>query len=409
MTTRVFRIGAHHTITDGLDAKWTPQESFADLGVFLDRVARRIGRECVILLSAWAADQLLRWNGAVPETQARLEQARAAGWNVSGVRGWTTFHREGHAVHVGVEADETVAERCPMISGEPVLTCLRLARWHELTGAAYHGTPGVAGISLMRRHAPRTGGKEPTWQSKLEHGRWNNAESDYLPQQWQRSVSPGELNHYDANRAYLSACTVAELPRYSLRGMGPVEFDPTMGGYWLVELPTWKYADQMPEPAGYKARGRTLGGWVTTPTLRLLAELTEAGHYGGFRIIDSYLSPSRRILRTWASILEVACTHWTPIENDPDGPAAIRATAKEAYREAIGLLGRPGGLVYRPDWRHTIIATMRANLWRKVWKIGQEGDQWPISITVDSVAYHGSAPLPVGPKLGQFKERTSNV
>ena len=44
-------------------------------------------------------------------------------------------------------------------------------------------------------------------------------------------------------------------------------------------------------------------------------------------------------------------------------------------------------MVRRPDWHYAILAQARANLWRKMRRIGEQEKRWPLFIDVDNVWY----------------------
>ena len=96
---------------------------------------------------------------------------------------------------------------------------------------------------------------------------------------------------------------------------------------------------------------------------------------------------------------------------------------KEMYTSFIGMMGswehkgKRAQRLYQPAWRHHIIASARANMWRRVADIGEKTGQWPVAMRVDSVAYLSDEPdmlaaFPGGPDflgdaLGRFHpERT---
>jgi hypothetical protein len=153
---------------------------------------------------------------------------------------------------------------------------------------------------------------------------------------------------------------------------------------------------------------------VTTPTLALLDQLTSEGVYGGFEVIEGYACETSRVTREWAERLRDAHTLWDGALAQADSPEfrALKAAAKACYRETIGLFGREGGRVDRPEWQDTIVSYARVNLWRKLWKAGKATGRWPVEMNRDTAWYPvpegstGGEPiegLAVGSGLGKFR------
>ena len=102
--------------------------------------------------------------------------------------------------------------------------------------------------------------------------------------------------------------------------------------------------------------------------------------------------------------------------DDPDSLVA-RDQLKAIYAPTIGMLGSKiymaGRRGYAPDRRHMIIAKARTNILRRVAKIGQETDRWPVASIADTVLYTSSSADPVvswpggtqwlGRDLGKYK------
>jgi hypothetical protein len=404
--THVLWICSTHTIADGVAGALTPADAFA-FGVppFINRVAAAVDPDGIVLLDRCAVEAL-----ALDDTSPA--ELRRFGWTVADQwQPWNILRRPAlggaeHVLHVGLMPRiEAEPERFPLLADTAAQTVRRLVRWRHLAGVTYHGTPGVAGVELLRRRVGSLGRPRlaPRWHAGAGWSKTipHTCEQDYSPRQWSRGLDDATVA-YDLNRAYLAAAGNALVARNDLQHVSRPEWQPRAAGYWLVELSPWQLADRMPDPAGYAPRA---GGirWLTTPTVRLLDELTDAGHYGGYSIHDAWIAPGSRVTAGWASTLNGICQHWHAIPDDPDGPAAIRAAGKAAYRETIGLFDRPGGMIYRPDWRHTIIATARVNLWRALWQLGERDGVWPLAVDVDAAYYPGPVDLPTGGQLGQFK------
>jgi hypothetical protein len=132
---------------------------------------------------------------------------------------------------------------------------------------------------------------------------------------------------------------------------------------------------------------------VTTPTLRLLTDLREAGVYGGYRLLESWTAPQSRLLRGWAELIR-DCDRMLTGRTDPCS-TAVTDTLKESYRRAIGLFGRERGSVYRPDWRAAIIAHTRARVVDQVIRAYRTAQALPLHVDVDAVTYPAAGPDPV--------------
>jgi hypothetical protein len=301
---------------------------------------------------------------------------------------------------------------------------------------------GMTGCAMLPANIPdmKIDGKviPPTWKPK-DHGPGESAaEIEYKPNYWKREPEKAYQHGYDCSRMYLAAAGACEaLAPFSLKSTGPREFNPRVAGWWELELSPWQHS-QIPNPIG-SGRSDSIR-WVTTPTAALLAELTAAGEYGGFTVKSSWTANGKRLLRGWSKKIEdtyQGAVKLTGVQADEypgavavagelaedGGPtsraqdaARVRIAAKDAYREGCGAMGSPTNWVYRPDWHHSIIAQARVNLWRKMWRVGQQENRWPLRIDTDNVWYDSDSPDPVaskpesfaiGDKLGQFKPKGS--
>lgn len=352
-----------------------------------------------------------------------VEQLAACGWTLGTVQPFTLLRRGSRIIALGVE-HWIEPNRCPLLADTPDQTVTRFGRWFDLTGTIYRGTPGIAAVAMIRDHyepvnaVPDKSRKVPTWlpgEATMLRRQTGNAEDDYRAGIWQRS-GPEQYEHgYDLRTMYLTAAGIADLPWWSLRKQGDPTPNPKHAGYHLIRPEPWTLNHLLPSPVG-RDRGipsqDAAGRWVTTPTLRLLDELREQGIFGGYELIETWSADAGRVLRPWSERIRDAIAWVDPEAGAPPERADRHLTAalKDGYREAIGLLGREGGRVFRPEWRHIIIATARANLWRRLWRTGRETDRWPLRIDVDC-AWYGSndpdpardAPLPLGITPGRFR------
>lgn len=327
-----------------------------------------------------------------PSTARGLDQAlvaaRAAGWNVSKAAPWMTFHANGKpSIHVGLMGWLSSINHALYSDDHSAMT-YRMRRFHELTGSAFHGTPGVAGTALLR---DRYRGKAPRWVGKFDgiDAAGVDTEQRYV---W---TSPDGGNfpyshRYDANLQYLGAANVSEVALDELRHTGRRDFNPHAAGYWKIIVPVWN-EKRLPHPAnGVVGQEK----WVTTPTMQLLSQLADLGKTVMPDVIDSWTCErTTRVFRHWATRLADALRDVAATEAIAGDQEALTIAIKRTYRETIGLLYRPGGRIHRPDWHHTIIGMARCNLFRKLHK-ASAGGRWPESIKVDAVTWGWSSADP---------------
>jgi len=397
--------------------------------------------EGVLLVDQAAAEQLGLWRpGPAPEPGddalrdwAGFVPARDNGWNVTGLAPWMSFHAGMTSVPgKGLRPTRPRVRVCVlpwldhdavagMADDGPAAFARNLARYHELTRSAFHTHPGVAGLALLRDVAAPLLKTEPYWKPPVEQ--WPEdvraCEYDLI---WERDHDkPARYTHaYDARRAYLAAAQNANLALGNLtyQQRGAIDWSPHWAGYWRIPVPAWN-VPWMPHPAGPAAMAVPAGEliWVSTPTMTLLDELGNDGWVSTPKPVESLVAlgrpqdrygPTARVFREWANTLNTAALDTAGVDEDQ----AVNAAIKIVYSAAIGQLNTPTGRIYRPDWRHTIIALTRANLWRKMWRIGAATGRWPVSVYRDSLRYLSDEPDPVaacpyglilGDRLGQFK------
>ncbi len=413
--TRAMMIRRDVTIVDTVGVA-VPTPALDDLNGLLNRLASRMPTGGVVLIDQAVADQLAIGGGDGP--QMGLADVEAGKWKHSkDVRDFTRFWRDDCTIIVG-NLDRIDPERVPLVCQRDTDTVAAFGMWHEWTGIPWRDTPGATGLALMDATVPQILVKgrpsKPTWKPK-DPGPEGASEAPWTAHTWPGPTGVTALPHrhgYDCSRMYLAAAGQCEhLAPFTLRRqVGRSSFDPKMGGWWKVRLAPW-IDQRIPHPAGPGGDER----WITTPTAILLSKLADDGVYGGFEVLDSRIGEGKRLLRGWAETIERTYTEtvcmgtWTTEEVEAN---RVAAAAKAVYRESIGLLNRDTNWMYRPDWHYSIIALARANLWRKMWRVGQAEGRWPLSIDVDNVTYGAATPDPVeavprvftlGDRLGQFK------
>jgi len=414
---RAITVDPDATLLDGERTAELPDGlgSLPNLLARVSRVFRPYG-EGVLVLTRDAMDAL-DFPAELPRTgladHPLLTAPRAAGWRVSALGPWTTFwrpERSEPAVHV--LAHPWRRPDAPLPLEDPWEASWYLRRYAELAGGAYHATAGVAGLGLLRdRFCPRSRPFwTPPWKAELLKAT-RNAEADLL---WSTSTTPagGHLHTYDANVMYLSAAALVEVASGELKHTGAIGADPSRPGYWRIGWPAWNLP-HVPNPLGWRNRkgSRSEAVWITSPTLKLLCQLAEEGLTGAPEIRDSWTADTgHRVLRTWAEQLGGAID--TARESAEPGDDRVLPALKATYREAVGMLDRDTGRMHRPDWRHAVIGLARANLWRKVWRVGTRENRWPVQVKTDAVTYWSDQPDPalacpvllqLGTGRGEFK------
>lgn len=382
----------------------------AGLGALLDRVTARADRAGVLLLMDDRACRLIGLpDGAEVDPQhPAVKAAAAAGWECSGLSDWTHFHRKGRpGVRLGLIAaqdrrmDSHGGYRwSPWWSPAPADSMVALARWRETTGSHWRGTPGMAGMGVMVDRAPQRGQGSrvpPTWRPSVPAELVDAQELDYRPGDWRAPAGTTYVHGYDSNRAYVAAASSLRVCPWGLKPTGRTPWKPTIAGWWKVELPhvdgvlAWN-RPELPHPAGY-LDGNPPVRWVTGPTMGLLAELTEAGEFGGVEILDSWTGPARDYpLGSWALAMRdaYAAGYDMACDLDPAGDI-LRSMAKYAGRATLGLLAGRTNWARRSDWWHAIIAQNRVNTWRKINQACRSGHR-AVRVEVDCVWYASDDP-----------------
>jgi hypothetical protein len=249
---------------------------------------------------------------------------------------------------------------------------------------------------------------------------------------WSRPLRAHETSRkwvdaWDVNAAYLSACSSLALGAGDLRHTGPgvlrpklgtplLRKDPIFPGYYRAHVLPAKFTPLLPDP-----RGDQIGddAWISAPTLELLREI-------GYQIdvLESWTwAQTRRPLEPWykrlrdarASLMEGICldsecaeTRWCEI---------ALAALKLAWGPFLGgyvASQKPGwdrsaDPLFRPDWRHHVIATTRARQYRTLVRVMMDGNVAPFAVATDCLYFATDTPgvppagLRVGANPGAYK------
>lgn len=360
-----------------------------------------------------SADPAAVWLDEDGHLSALAAKVRERGWKLSEIRPWTTYHRpESPTLHIGVLSHLSDHHRFPFSPATVTDLAPLLAWWHEMTGSAYRGTPGMSGVAILRAHhsrvrAQRVAGArniEPTWLPKTP-GKVGY-ELPYGLHMWQ--APPAEKPHawehgYDVVGQHLAAMITVEVSAVGLRQTGRIEFDPRRAGWWLIEASPW-WDPRLPDPMGYLPdQDNVVARWVTTPTAKLLADLAAQGVHGGFAVLDSWTGPgTRRVLKPFAERIRDGLAVLARVEHSPmlsmwqrRNLPLMRRALKQCYAETNGLFQSDGGRVCRPDWFSSVVAEARANLWRKLYRVQAATGRSPLRVDVDNVWYASDSADPV--------------
>lgn len=236
---------------------------------------------------------------------------------------------------------------------------------------------------------------------------------------WQRKPTDQELEHqwvhaYDRGASYLAGVAGLELgygePTHYPQGR---PFDAKLPGYWRITMPA-KGEWLTPNPIDPRNREDDITGkltWVTTQTL----DVATAFGYDDFEIHEAWIwEQHTRIYDTWYERIRDARTTLDTSNHDDQ---RARDLLKEVYVRSLGLTAsfehhkdREG---FAPERYHFVQARAKANILRRVLKIGEDTGRWPVAISKDTVLYTSPSSEPdiawpgdtknYGRGLGQFK------
>jgi hypothetical protein len=213
--------------------------------------------------------------------------------------------------------------------------------------------------------------REPFWRpapppitSDVHIPRWNS---------WTFTALPGlgePMATLDANAGYLAAASSVTVAHGALKHTGR---HPHMTGttphpgYYLVTNPGW-WHHQIVSPLGQDVPDTRV--WIPHPTLSVLLQRQEEGHWPDVVVHDSYTSEDPGVrLRSWTTRLNAMRAELI----DQGKPPAYE-DFKTAYSQAVTMmLTGDKCQTRRPDWTHAILAQHAANMWRKSWRLTEAG------------------------------------
>lgn len=389
---------------------WVTEELGRQLGIDVEAIAK-------------AADQDRdKTAHEVTKTSPAVTEALQAGYSIGGrdrdslgrwTRVWWKTEKPVWVVLMPAltQDDANVA----LIRGnpDPATLARRIGLLAQALGHPYQLSGSTTGLDLMTVLRWKDRETFFTVREPIPPAQQSNIETDLS---WSREPTAEEREHewvhaYDRSGSYLAGVSGLEL------GVGePVHhpdgtaFTAKVPGYWRIEIPDSSGDWRMPHLLDPRGNNAGKIRWVATPGLEFAIER-------GFdpTILEAYTWPQRaRILDPWYERIRDARTALDT--QDPDAQVA-RDQLKQIYAPTIGMLGssthmagRPG---YAPERRHMIISKARTNILRRVAKIGEDTDRWPVAIVADTVLYTASEADPVkawpggerwmGRELGRYK------
>ncbi len=280
-----------------------------------------------------------------------------------------------------------------------------LVAYAQAVGTPYYRSPGRTGADLLQEVGKRGADSKREYPERLPAPA---GQADTVAElSWLRTLAPAErgkayLHSYDKNAQWLSAAGVVELGLSGIEERrdptGKLPFDKKLPGYWLARI------------AGGEER------WACTPTVAWAIEREQTVAIAQAHVWTQH----SRAMETWYERLRGART---ALYADPTlaGALALRAL-KLTYSLTISGFNsvwqrdRKSPL-YRPDWRHLIIAQANANLSRALHKMDRDG-YTPVAVHKDAVYLVSDEPDPVkacppsvtlGAGLGHFKVQDAAI
>lgn len=400
-------------------------------GVFYDHGGRGpltigLGPELRLTEVLRGAEQLFMGGEGVVMVDATLAEAEASlpelvgnsEWKFKSLRPWTTLargyaNRTGTVIHLGLWG-EVVKNPGPLFEQTqgPADVAHRLGRYHQVTGHHWRATAGVSGCYGLRSRHTRPGpGAQPLWKSPGPKGIlgagpliWLAAEQPVTPPLfgWSDEVHP-----FDVNAMYLGGLKNASLAWGALQETGDIGFHDKKAGWWEIDvagIPAELYDGKVMPPLFPAVRIHHGAVWLSTETVKLCADM--GSHID---VLNSWTSDNvETIGRSYAERLISARAGML----GPLGPG-VDFALKRTYAELVGMMAREGGSIERSDWAATVMDLSRANMLRRVYRVGRQLGAWPVAIRTDAVYYARTdqmdptvvaTALGIGTGVGMFKK-----
>lgn len=313
--------------------------------------------------------------------------------------------------------DRAAWRHCP--TGESLLE--QVQAFNSAMRYQYAWSPGSTGIALMRevhRHGDRR--IELIADAPAVATMHPEPAQDFA---WIRGLTAEDegytyLHGFDKNAMYLGASGSLELP------LGEWEYDAEP---WAINYPmtrilpgyfrlnTYAHRGDIPllapnitDPDGFRMARPSSPLWITTPTLEAMLQ---AGY--DVEVGEAYTwRQHARMLSGWQARLREARIAL----QSPETPQALQ-TFKGTYTQALGLLGHRSdtgkrSALYRPEWRHLVMAQAAANLWRQAVTAVKNGVPvvavvtdclYVLSSEADPGTVAAQAGLKLGAGIGEYK------
>jgi hypothetical protein len=327
--------------------------------------------------------------------QAFYQEAWAQGWETKSKddSDWIMLWRGRQSV-ILTSLGWAGAKTSVIASDDPSPRALarRMGLYASLIGRPWTITPAVTGIELLEAvHGPLS-------PVTLPEVPWGPMAADFA---WRRTMTEQEkgrafVHVYDRNASYLAATGGAILGEGELRRVDHPAVDPKQAGVWHVTSHCFPPEALVPSP--FAAGGEDSDGWVTTPTLGLLAQ------FGPVEVDQAWLYDTPvRAMTGWYERMKRAVDQVKTWEPSPDHKAVEKAV-KLTYTATVGRLAHVPEVGadrlaahrrYRPDWRAMVVTLHRANATRAMLHAGGAGS-WPVVMGhSDAVAFVSDEPDPI--------------
>lgn len=389
-----------------------PVELGVDEGIVdQDRWAREVKEafKAIAELPAFALAMEAGWEFTTVHAWTRVwhpEVLKAGAWIV--VPSWQTISSVRLLAADHDSGPAALAEQLGTRTAPAPVLVKRLRDFAVAMGVAYRITPAATGLDLIdhtrppRRdeHDERGKGRNraalvrgvaaevPGFLRATDDQRFANLEADFS--WWRPWESLGEAERsrrfvvaFDRGRSYLSPWSSISLGLEGLQHHTTnVSWDgKEEPGYWLIddlepgEWPWW--LPDLAKSTGARVEDGRM--WVTTHTLRQMdmVGITPVVHEAyTWDVTARYLEPAAKQIR-----------HALDVATDP----AVVATIKNTYTSTVGKLGQrehPTHFhLWRPDWRHHIIAATRTAILRSLMTAQEASGQVPLVVDRDTVMY----------------------